>query len=194
MDRYRGPPVKPIKPKSDETSAPVSASELRRQNTKKYRPRYRYKKRPISEKCSADFPIEAYEAFYSNWNLVPPAPEKLCPNWDVHRSVPETFARLSPYTLRHLTRHEIVENMPTTPSPHDLALINILQNKLAEWEQAEEDLFLRRKGWYCESQHIEDKAWVSWVMTQNRDFGSAVWRWLRLDDWDTVQSPRMKGL
>ena len=84
--------------------------------------------------------------------------------------------------------------MPTTPSPHDLAVLNILQDKLADWEKAEEDLFLRRQGWYCHNKHIEDRAYVSWAMTQSRDFGSAVWRWLRLDDWDAVQTPRMKGL
>jgi hypothetical protein len=158
--------------------------------------KHKSKTRPSTAKCygNYNFPIEAYESFYSNWDLIPPTPEKLFPNWDVHKTVPDTLGLLSHHTLRHLTRHEIVENMPTTPSPHDLAMLNILQHKLEDWEKAEEDLFLRRKGWYCRSKHIEDRAWTSWAMTQNRDFGSAVWRWLRLDDWDAVQTPRMKGL
>jgi hypothetical protein len=121
-------------------------------------------------------------------------PEKNFPNWDAHKSVPDTLGHLSSKTLKYLTRHEIIENMPTTPSPHDLAILNILQKKLAKWEKAEEEYFLRRKGWYCKSKQVEDRAWMSWAMTQNRDFGSAVWRWLRLEDWDKAQTPRMKAL
>jgi hypothetical protein len=105
-----------------------------------------------------------------------------------------TLGGLSPQTLKRLTRHEVLDNMPIIPSPHDIAVINTLQQKLVGWEKAEEDLFLRQRGWYCSSKHIEDRAWTSWAMTQSRDFGSAVWRWLRLDDWDAVQTPRMKGL
>ena len=199
MSRYTGPPITPIKPKSEGTITPVDTVSEHFQIAKPLKrvgSGYRFRKRPSNPKCygNYNFRPEAYESFYSNWDLIPVAPEKPFPNWDVHKSIPETLARLSPQTLRHLTRHEIVDNMPTIPSPHDLALINILQNKLAGWEKAEEDLFLRRKGWYCGSKHIEDRAWVSWAMTQNRDFGSAVWRWMRLDDWDAVQTPRMKGL
>jgi len=84
--------------------------------------------------------------------------------------------------------------MPTIPTPKDLAIVNIIQDKVGEWEQAEEDLFSRRMGWYAQSKHAEERARRSWLLTQDRDFGSAVWRWLRLDHWDDVQTSRMKGL
>jgi hypothetical protein len=199
MSRYTGPPITPIKSKSEGSLIPADTVPENLQIAKppkRVGSGYRSRKHHSNSKCygNYNYPPEAYESFYSNWDLIPAAPEKPFPNWDVHKSIPQTLARLSPKTLRHLTRHEIIDNMPTIPSPHDLALINLLQNKLAAWERAEEDLFLRRKGWYCDSKHVENRAWVSWAMTQNRDFGSAVWRWLRLDHWDAAQTPRMKGL
>src|SRR5208282_3725328 len=112
--RYTGPPVKHIKSKSEGSLTPVNtvpdtlqvAKPLKRVGSG-----YRFRKRPSNPKCygNYNFPSEAYESFYSNWDLIPAAPEKPFPNWDVHKSIPETLARLSPQTLRHLTRHEIVD-------------------------------------------------------------------------------------
>jgi hypothetical protein len=194
--RYKGPPVKPVKAKSDGSLTPVNAfSEPLPNRRTIHGSRFKFRKSPSKQKSSGakGFHLDPYEILHSNWDLVPSTPEKLFPNWDTHQSIPDTFARLSPKTLERLTRHEIVENMPTTPSPHDIAILNILQNKLGTWEKAEEDLFLHNKGWFYESKPVADRAWTSWAMTQNRDFGSAVWRWLKLDDWGT-QTPRMKGL
>lgn len=135
-----------------------------------------------------------YEAFYTDWDLIPAEREKVMPNWDKYESISDTVTHYPARTLDHLTRNDVVENMPTTPSPHDLAVLNILQKKLASWEKSEEKLFERHKGWYCRSKHVEDRARTSWAKTQNREFGSAVWRWLRLEDWDRAQSADMKGL
>ena len=117
------------------------------------------------------------------------------PNWgNIHRSVPKTLGTVSSRTLDGLTEAVVVNNQPSIPPPRDLAIINILKKKLADWEKDEEDLYLRREGWFSHSQHVEERARRSWIKTQNRDFGSAVWRWMRLNDWDSTQTPRMKGL
>ena len=149
------------------------------------------KSKSVFEGCHK---FDPFDTLYSNWDLVPTCPEKYYPNWDSYKSIPDAMAQLSRDTVQRLTRHGVVENMPTTPSPRDIAILNILQKKLIEWEKAEEDLFRRHKGWYCENKSIRDRAYVSWVRTQNRNFGSAVWRWLKLDDWKRTQTPRMKGL
>lgn len=70
----------------------------------------------------------------------------------------------------------------------------ILRRKLREWEKAEEDVYQTTRGWYVASRDIEKKAWRSWGLSQNRDFGAAVWRWLRLDNREEAQNARMKGL
>jgi hypothetical protein len=199
MSRYTGPSIKPARAESEGSLTPVNTIPdplPKPKKPKKVGLRYKFRKRPSTPKCygNYNFPPEAYESFYADWDLIPPSREKRFPNWDVHQSISKTLGSCSRQTLGQLSRHEVFDNMPTIPSPHDIAILNILQDKLADWEKAEEDLFLRRKGWYCKNKHIEDRAYISWAMTQSRDFGSAVWRWLRLDEWDAVQTPRMKGL
>jgi hypothetical protein len=195
--RYKGPPVKPIKAKSDGSQTPVNPSpdpllpsqfQKPKKPTKLKAPHHH--KRP--SKASSDY--GTYDAFYKDWDLIPPPSDKAFPNWDKYKSVPDSFHRYSQKSLKDLMRHSVVDNSPTVPSPHDLAIINTVRKKLDTWEKAEEDMFRRQRGWYCNSKIVEDRAYSSWALTQNRPFGSAVWRWLRLDNWDKVQTPRMKGL
>lgn len=141
------------------------------------------------------YDVDPREAFYVDWDLVPPAKERVFPNWgDIHRSVPETLGSVSSRTLEALTDHNVINNQPTIPCPKDIATINIIKKKLEDWEKDEEDLYLRREGWYSHSPHVEERSRRSWIKTQNRDFGSAVWRWMHLNDWDATQTNRMKGL
>jgi hypothetical protein len=200
MGRYTGPPVQPFKVKSQGTRTPVNPSRNsgpgQRLNSPKQSSKILFKNRGSHRRKQSKFEddMSMYEAFYTNWELVPSEQEKVMPNWDRYESISDTISHYPPKNLDHLTRHDVVENMPTTPSPHDLAVLNILQDKLASWEKSEEQLFQRKKGWYCRSKHVEDRARTSWAKTQNREFGSAVWRWLKLENWDEAQSPEMKGL
>jgi hypothetical protein len=101
---------------------------------------------------------------------------------------------MSSKTIHTLTSAEILDNQPTLPNPDYLMRMITLRKKLDTWEKAEEEVYEKTRGWYCENHDIEKKAWDSWVLTQNRDFGAAVWRLLRLDDWKRAQNPRMQGL
>jgi len=125
---------------------------------------------------------------------MPHQKDKHFPNWWGHTSVPQTMKSMGSKTIHTLTSAEVVDNQPTLPNPDYLSRMILLRKMLDKWEEAEEELFEETKGWYCENPDIERKAWTSWALTQNRDFGAAVWRWLRLDDWQRVQTPRMKGL
>ena len=121
--------------KDDGTRTPVNSSphpheagSNRRPKTKfpkKFNPPKPPKKRPHSRhKSSYDY---AHDAFYRDWDLVPPSPERAFPIWDSYTTVPEAFRQYSHRTLKELTRSSIVENSPTVPSPHELAVINNLQ-------------------------------------------------------------------
>ncbi len=131
--------------------------------------------------------------FNSKWDLKLRPPEAF-PNWGSFTSVADTFRHTSKKYLKYLTRPEILESSRVIPSPRDLVVLNILLNKLKSWRNAEEDLSevngLVLKG----NKYADESAYTSWAMTQNRDFGSAVWRLMRLSPWGEVQSPGMKGL
>jgi hypothetical protein len=84
--------------------------------------------------------------------------------------------------------------MPTAPSPQDIATLNIIQKTVRSWRIAEEKLSQRNDLTLKGNKHADDRAWTSWVRTQSRDFGSAVWRLTRLSHWKEVQNPWMKAL
>ena len=175
-----------------------SSSSRRSRKSRKNSSRSRSNSRLSLEKSDGgydQYDVNPRETFYADWDLVPTAKEKLFPNWgNIHRSVPQTLASVSSRTLDMLTDHNLVNNQPTIPSPKDLATINIIKKKLEGWENEEEELYLCRNGWFSRRRHIEERARRSWIKTQNRDFGAAVWRWMRLNDWDAKQTNRMKGL
>jgi hypothetical protein len=177
----------PLNPAASERKTPES-------QVKKGPPQIQKRPSLHRQKSSDERSVSPYESSHINWDLVISPPEKLMPNWDLHESIPDTLNNISAKTLKQLTRHEIIEYMPTTPTPRQVAIFNILRKKMGRWEKAEEDLYRKRQGWYCANRHVNERTWISWTRTQNRDFGSAVWRWLRLGDWDRTQSSRMKGL
>ena len=181
-----------------ESIASESSSSSRRARKSRHRSsRHRFNRPSLGRNHGSDdsYDVDAHAAFYADWDLVPTGKEKMFPNWgNIHHSVPETLGTASSRTLNALTESVVVNNQPTIPRPRDLAIINILKKKLGDWEKDEEDLYVRREGWFSHSEHAEEKARRSWVRTQNRDFGSAVWRWMRLNNWDATQTPRMKGL
>lgn len=215
MDRYKGPPIRiPGHAPSIASLTPgfatprygssgydtpgyaesIASSSSR--SDRRSRSRSRFRNRHLDRNHDNNrYDVDPREAFYVDWDLVPPAKDKLYPNWgNIHRSVPETLGTVSSRTLEALTDPIVVNNQPTIPCPKDLAIINILKKKLEDWEKDEEELYMRREGWYSRSPHIEERTRRSWIKTQNRDFGSAVWRWMHLNDWDATQTNRMKGL
>jgi hypothetical protein len=151
-------------------------------------------------------PSEDYnhsENHWKNWDLIPKDKPKEFPYWFEYTRdgtkpkslhISDLLARVPPYNLHKLLQIEALVHGGDPPSPRELATIKLLTNKVNKWNRAEALLHRRRNGFYCEDQHISKKAWFSWMMTQNRDFGSAVWRWLRMRDWDTHQTAEMKGL
>jgi len=199
---YKGPPVTPSKSKTETTHVAHRPKLIKQPKYHKSKPKSK------SHKDTTDTPLPgtpclpsedyaAHEAFYTNWDLIPKLPRKAYPLWDKwskYGTVPNALGRIPRENLEKLLRHEVIELGPNAPSPHDLAVLNILQKKVEGWEKAEETLHEKRRGFYCHDHLVTKRAWFSWMLTQNRDFGSAVWRWLRLDNWDQMQSPQMKGL
>lgn len=205
--RANRPPIKlRPKPKSDGSRTPpvkaaVQQPPRRKTSTAKSAGRCQPKNRlalhppsPPDSTC----PFDRHPS-PQTWDLIPLPAEKLFPNWDhseLTAPLPSTLTRCSQRTLHELTKAELLSNMPPSqlPQPREIAIMNLIQGKLAKWEKEEEELFQKEKGWYCQDAGVEDRAWRSWLLTQNRDFGSAVWRWLRLQDWNSCQTTRMKGL
>ena len=133
------------------------------------------------------------DPYYVDWDLVK-LPDRPFPNWDTYTNVADTFRQCSRKTIKHLTSHNVLENMPTVPSPCDIATLNNIERMVKSWRLAEEDLSRDNGLMMRGNKYADERAWTSWVRTQSRDFGSAVWRLLRLNRWKDVQNPRIKGL
>lgn len=185
-ERYTDPPVKVKSPHKSQTPKAKTAPLILKIESQKLASLN-------AEACPLP-PPERYVGPHTSWDLMPHDKEKHFPNWWHHPSVAESLKSLSRNTIQTLTSDEILDNQPTIPNPDFLSRLIILRKKLDGWEKAEEKFYEENNGWYCENQDIERKAWASWALSQNRDFGAAVWRWLRLDDWKRAQNPRMKGL
>jgi hypothetical protein len=181
-DRYNGPPIEIIK-----ANLPGAKTDVYVQRPKPFVPK---RPRPHSAVSAPD----KYSSHHTHWDLLPHRRDKAYPNWWKHPTVAACMKSFSASTLEDLTCDEVVNNQPTIPNPNFLATMIILRQKLLEWEKAEEKVYQATRGWYVANRDIEKKAWRSWALSQNRDFGAAVWRWLRLDNREKTQTARMKGL
>lgn len=153
--------------------------------------------------CIPDEDYNPRENHWRHWDLIPKDKKKEFPYWfeytkegKQHKDLNllDFFSRVPRQNLHKLLDIVTIVHGGDPPSPRELVVVRLLMEKVEKWEEAEKSLHGRRNGFYCEDPHISKKAWYSWMMTQNRDFGSAVWRWLRLTDWDAHQTPQMKGL
>jgi hypothetical protein len=178
--RYNGPPIETVKAK-------LPPEAFTNVYVKTVKPLVPKRPRPPSAP-------DKYHSHHTHWDLLPHHRDKHYPNWWKHPTVAACMRTLSSSTLEDLTCEEVINNQPTIPNPNFLATMIILRQKLLDWEKAEEDVYQTTRGWYIANRDIEKKAWRSWALSQNRDFGAAVWRWLRLDNREKTQTPRMKGL
>lgn len=200
--RYTGPPIDSSKYRSsgsDGTRTPGSMSRdserPRSSRRRKSRPLSQMRRRPPPSRDTSQGSTSAdiVRRFNTNWDLVS-RPAESFPNWESFSSIADTFRHTSKRYLKYLTRPEILESSRVVPSPHDLVVLNILRNKLKSWRTAEEDLSEVNGLVLQGNKYADESAYTSWALTQNRDFGSAVWRLMRLSPWGEVQSPSMKGL